>query len=229
MTQSPGGPKKAANAALIASLIGLWPIIGLVVVWALAQGGVGQTEFSLDPKDTSRAVTALLVGLGLTLILCLLGLVFGLRGARKGASARGRSTAAVIMGSVGTLFLVGIVVVGFVLKTQLPGAKEDKLSKQQRIEKCRINQKTIATMLGPEMYGFDHPDAKPEDLKKLDLSPKGDMTSGPIAYTTDKTVLNCPADKNPADVDYAVEVTPEGEVKVRCMDPKGVKEGHNAP
>lgn len=229
MVQSPGGSKKAANAALLASLIGLWPIIGLLVIWALAQWGAGQTEFSLDPKDTSRTVIAVLVGLALTLILALGALVVGLRGAKKGAPARGRSTVAAILGAVGTLFLVGVVVFGLILKSQLPGTREDKLSKQQRLEKCRTNQKNIATMLGPEMYGFDHPDAKPEDLKKLDLSPKGDLMTGPIAYTTDKAVLDCPCDDDPNDIDYAVEITPEGEIKVRCIDPKGVKEGHNAP
>ena len=226
-----GGGRKGGTASLTMALVGLWPIVGAAVLWALTQWGGGESDFTLDPRDTSRNVLILGILLAATFASNVAALVIGLRGLWKGAAARGRAVAGVILAAVGTLFLAAVFTFALVVRSMLPAGGGDKLTRDQRLVKCRGNQKNIATMLGPEMWGFDHPDAKPEDLKKLDLSPAGELIHNDtgIAYTTDPSILNCPADKDRTDVDYAVEITPEGQVKVRCIDRAGVKEGHNAP
>jgi len=222
-----GGSSKAATASLLAALVGLWPVYFLVILWALGRWGGEGGAFSLDPRDTSRNVQALLVGLGAALVLDALAIFLALRTLGRKAAGKGRAVAGLALGILGVLVLAALLAAGLMVRNQLGG--KGKMTQQQEIDKCRGNQRTIATALGPEMWGYDHPDAKPEDLKKLDLSPKGDLSESDtgIAYINDATVLNCPADKDLNDVDYAVDVTPEGAIKVRCIDPKGIKDGHN--
>ena len=42
-----------------------------------------------------------------------------------------------------------------------------------------------------------------------------------------KKNIFCHTLNNMDDVDYAVYITPEGEAKVMCVDPEGIREGHN--
>jgi len=231
-----GGSRTGATWSLIAALVGLWPVVAFgawVVISRFSSGGGG--EFSLDPRDTTKNVTLLGVGFAVAFVAAVTAVVTGLINSRKGKAARGRAIAGMILGGVGVLVFAAMAVGFFAagggaLVAAGTGGGKSKMTKAERITKCRINQKNIAIMLGPEMWGFDHPGAKPDDLKKLDLSPHGDLIQNDsgIAYTTDPGVLQCPSDDNPGGVDYAVEVTPEGEIKVHCINAKGVKEGHNA-
>jgi hypothetical protein len=219
---------KKPTAILIAGLIGVWPIIFILVMWALAQWGGAPGEFSLAPRETTRNVVVLIVAVAATLLLDVGTVVFGIR-ALKRRIGGGRAVAGVILAGLGALAILLLLGAGIALSIIFGRGGGDKLSAEERVRKCRSNQEKITIMLGPEMWGFDHPDARPEDLKELDLSPDGDLVKpedGP-AYTTDPTVFDCPADDDENDVDYAVEITPEGEVKVRCIDPEGIKEGHD--
>lgn len=228
MPENSAVSRKRPTAILFAGLVGLWPILFILVMWALAQWGGGEAEFSLAPRETGRNVVVLIVALGATLALDVGAIVFGIRAIRRGA-ARARAFAGVVMAAVGALAVVLLLIVGIALSVMFGRGGGDKLSPEERVKKCGSNQDKIAIMLGPEMWGFDHPDAKPEDLKELDLSPGGDLVKPEdgTAYTTDPTILDCPADDDEDDVDYAVDITPEGEIRVRCIDPEGMKEGHN--
>lgn len=219
---------KRPTAILCAGLVGLWPIVFILVMWALAQWGGGEAEFSLAPRETGRNVVVLIVALAATLALDVGAVVFGIKAIRR-RPGRARVVAGVVTAAIGALAVVLLLIVGVALSVMFGRPGGDKLSVEERVKKCVSNQEKIAIMLGPEMWGFDHPGTKPEDLKALDLSPHGDLVKpedGP-AYTTDPTVLDCPADDDEDDVDYAVDITPQGEVKVRCIDPEGIKEGHN--
>jgi hypothetical protein len=221
--------KKRATAILAAGAFGLWPIIFIAVIWALAQWGGAGGEFSLAPRETTRNVVMLLAALAVTLAGDVAVIIFALRALRRRAPGRGRAVVGMVMAACGALAILAVVGFGLAISMILGGRGGDKLTREDRIKKCRSNQETIAIMLGPEMWGFYHPDAKPSDLGELDLSPQGDLVEpedGP-AYTTEPTVFDCPADDDEEDVDYAVYLTPEGEIKVTCVDPAGIKEGHN--
>jgi hypothetical protein len=228
MAEESGVSKKKATAMLAAGAVGLWPIAFIALMWALAQWGGAGGEFSLAPRETTRNVVVLVAALAATLALDAGVIFFGVRAFRRGAAGRGRALAGSVMAACGALAI--LIIVGFgIAVSWILGGGDGKSTREDRIKKCRLNQETIAIMLGPEMWGFYHPDAKPSDLEKLDLSPRGDLVEpedGP-AYTTDPSVFDCPADDDKDDVDYAVYITPEGEVKVMCVDPEGIKEGHN--
>jgi hypothetical protein len=229
MVEESAVTKKRATAILAFGIVGLWPIVFIAIMWALAQWGGAGGEFSLAPRETMRNVVILVVALAVTLALDVGVIVFALRALRRKRPGRGRALAGMVMAACGTLAILAVVGFGIAISLILGGGGDDKLSKEERVRKCRSNQEKIAIMLGPEMWGFDHPDAKPSDLEELDLSPRGDLVEpedGP-AYTTDPSVFDCPADDDADDVDYAVYITPEGEVKVTCVDPEGIKEGHN--
>ncbi len=223
-----GGSGKAATASLVAALVGLWPIYFIAAIWFLGQIGAGGGEFSLAPRDTTRNVTLLVAALGAAVVLDGVALFLAVRVWRRRARGKGRATAAFVLAVVSVVIIAALAAFTLILRSQLGGGAKD-LSREQRIAKCRNNQANIATALGPEMWGYDHPDGKPEDLKKLDLSPGGDLVNSDsgVAYINDPSVLICPLDKNNKGPDYAVDVTPEGEIKVRCIYPPGVKEGHN--
>jgi hypothetical protein len=228
MVEESARSKKRATAILVVGAVGLWPILFIVIMWALAQWGGPGGEFSLAPRETTRNVVVLVVALAVTLVLDVGAIVFALRALKKKWAGRGRAVAGMVMAACGALAILVVVGFGIALSLILGGGG-DKLSKEDRIKKCRSNQEKIAIMLGPEMWGFDHPGAKLSELEELDLSPQGDLVEpedGP-AYTTDPSVFDCPADNDETDVDYAVYVTPEGEIKVMCVDPEGIKEGHN--
>jgi hypothetical protein len=219
---------KKPTAVLIAGLVCLWPILFILIMWALAQWGGAPGEFSLAPRGTTRNVVVLVVALAATLLLDAAVVVVGLRTLKRRVG-RGRLIAGVVMAAAGALAILLLVAAGIALSVVFGRGGDGKLSREERVKRCRANQEQIEIMLGPEMWGFDHPEAKAEDLKKLNLSPEGDLVEpedGP-AYTTDPTIFDCPADDDEKDVDYAVDITPEGEVRVRCIDPKGIKEGHN--
>jgi hypothetical protein len=232
MPESGGVSKRGATAVLIAGLVGLWPILFILVIWALMNWGWSEGEFSLAPRDVTRNRVSLAVGIIATLLLDVGAVIFGIRSFVRRVAARGRALAGVIMAAVSALIIVSVFVfigtrIGFGVMFGARGS--DELTLEQRVEKCRQNQEEIAIMLGPDMWLYDHPEAKPEELKELDLSPQGDLIEpedGP-AYATDPAILDCPADDDPDDVDYAVDITPQGEVKVRCVDPAGIREGHN--
>lgn len=220
--------RKRPTAVLIAGVIGLWPILFILIMWALAQWGGAPGEFSLAPRETARNVVVLVAALAATLVLDVGTVVVGIR-ALKRPVGRGRAVAGLVLAGLGALAILLVLGAGVALSVMFGRGGDGKLSSEERVKKCGSNQGEIAIMLGPEMWGFDHPDGRPEDLKKLNLSPKGDLVKpeeGP-AYTTDPTVFDCPADDDEDDVDYAVDITPEGEIKVRCIDPTGIKEGHN--
>lgn len=219
---------KRPTAILVAGLVGLWPVLFILIMWALAQWGGAPGEFSLAPRETTRNVIVLIVALAATLVLEVGTVVVGVR-ALKRRVGRGRAVAGVVLAGVGALAILLLLGAGIALSIIFGRGGDGKLSLEERVKKCRSNQGKIAIMLGPEMWGFDHPDSRPENLKELDLSPEGDLVKpedGP-AYTTDPTVFDCPADDDEGDVDYAVSITPEGEIEVRCIDPAGIKEGHN--
>ncbi len=219
---------KKPTVVLIAGLVGLWPILFILITWALAQWGGAPGEFSLAPRETTRNVVVLAVALAATLVLDAAVVVVGLRTLKRRVG-RGRLIAGVVTAAAGALAILLLFAAGIVLSIVFGRGGDDKLSREERIKKCRANQAQIEIILGPEMWGFDHPEAKAEDLKKLNLSPEGDLVEpeeGP-AYTTDPAIFDCPADDDEKDVDYAVDITPEGEVRVRCIDPEGIKEGHN--
>jgi hypothetical protein len=229
MAAESGASPKRATTTLIAGLVGLWPILFALVLWALAQWGAGEGEFSLAPRETMRNVIVLLVALAITLAWNIVVIVGGIRAWRRRVPARGRALAGLIAAAVGALFVSLVLAGGLAIALSLRGRGEHKLSAEEQVKKCRSNQESLAIMLGPEMWGFDHPEAKPEDLKTLDLSPQGDLIEpedGP-AYATDPLLFDCPADDDPPDVDYVVDITPEGEIKIRCIDPDGIKAGHN--
>lgn len=228
MSEDSAVSPKRPTAILIAGLVGLWPILFVLIMWALAQWGGGEAEFSLAPRETGRNVAVLVVALVATLALDVGAIVFGIK-AIKRRRGRGRAVAGVVVAAIGALAVVLLLLVGVALSVIFGRRGGDKLSAEERVGKCVSNQEKIAIMLGPEMWGFDHPEDKPDDLKGLNLSPEGDLIEpedGP-AYTTDPTVFDCPADDDEDDVDYAVYITPEGEIKVRCIDREGMKEGHN--
>jgi hypothetical protein len=219
---------KTPTAVLIGGLIGLWPILFILIMWALAQWGGPGGEFSLAPRETMRNVVVLVVALAATLLLDVAVVFVGLRTLKRRVG-RGRLVAGVVLAAAGALAILLLVAAGIALSIVFGRGGDDKLSGEERVKKCRANQEQIVIILGPEMWGFDHPDGKAEDMRALDLSPEGDLVKpedGP-AYTTDPTIFDCPADDDEDDVDYAVDITPEGEVRVRCIDPEGIKEGHN--
>jgi hypothetical protein len=229
MVEESAKSKKRATAILAVGAVGLWPILFIIIMWALAQWGGPGGEFSLAPRETMRNVVVLVVALALTFALDVGVVVLALRALKRKWPGRGRAAAGMVMAACGALAILVVVGFGIALSLILGGGGGDKLSKEERVKKCRSNQEKIAIMLGPEMWGFDHPGAKLSELEELDLSPQGDLVEpedGP-AYTTDPSVFDCPADDDEADVDYAVYVTPQGEIKVMCVDPEGIKEGHN--
>lgn len=229
MVEESAVSKKRATAILAVGAVGLWPIVFITIMWALAQWGGTGGEFSLAPRETTRNLVALVVALAVTLALDVGVIVFALRALKRKAAGRGRALVGLAMAACGGLAILMVVGFGIAISSMLGGRGDDKLTTEERVRKCRYGQEKIAIMLGPEMWGFDHPDGKPSDLEELDLSPDGDLVEpedGP-AYTTDPSVFDCPADDDEDDVDYAVYITPEGEIKVTCVDPAGIKEGHN--
>lgn len=229
MATESGTSRKRATLTLIGGLVGLWPILFAFVLWALAQWGGGESEFSLAPRETTRNVVVLVVALAVTWAWNIFIVVAGIRAWRRRVPARGRALAGLVAAVAGVLFVSLILAGGLVIALALRGRGEGKLSAEEQVKKCRSNQESLAIMLGPEMWGFDHPEAKPEDYKELDLSPKGDLIEpedGP-AYATDPLLFDCPADDDAEDVDYVVDITPEGEIKIRCIDPDGIQAGHN--
>jgi len=229
MVEESAVSKKRATAILAFGAVGLWPIVFVAIMWALAQWGGSGGEFSLAPRETMRNVVVLVVALAVTLALDIGVVVFAFRALKRKWAGRGRAIVGMVMAACGALAILVVVGFGIAISLILGGHGDDKLSKEERIKKCGSNQEKIAIMLGPEMWGFDHPGAKLSELEELDLSPRGDLVEpedGP-AYTTDPGVFDCPADDDEDDVDYAVYITPEGEVEVTCVDPEGIKEGHN--
>jgi hypothetical protein len=228
MSDDNAAGRKKRTAVLIAGVIGVWPILFILIMWALAQWGGAPGEFSLAPRETTRNVVVLVAALAATLVLDAGTIFFGIR-ALKRPVGRGRAVAGLVLAGLGALAILLLLGAGIALSIIFGRGGDGELSLEERVKKCRSNQGKIAIMLGPEMWGFDHPDGRPEDLKELNLSPKGDLVKpeeGP-AYTTDPTIFFCPADDNEDDVDYAVDITPEGEIKVRCINQAGIKEGHN--
>ncbi len=210
----------------------MWPILFISIILVLINWGWSEGEFSLAPRDVTRNRVLLAVGITATLLLDIGAVIFGIRSFVRRVAARGRALAGVIMASVSGLTIVSVFVfigILFGFGAMFGTRGRGKLTLEQRVEKCRQNQEEIAIMLGPDMWLFDHPEATPEDLKELDLSPRGDLIEPEdgTAYTTDATVLECPADDDPGNVDYAVDITPQGEVRIRCINPAGIREGHN--
>lgn len=219
------GSAKIATLGLIAAVVGLWPLYFFIIVWAWGQWG-GEGEFSLETYDPTRNVVLLAVSFIIAFAAAAAGVVLGIVNLAQRKPGRKRALAGLILGGVGVLITVTVLVLFLILRGSLTRS-EKRMTLAQEISKCRSNQRTIEMALGPEMWGYDHPGFKPEDLRKLDLSPKGDLTSGEVAYINDQAVLDCPADEDPNDVDYAVDVTPEGVIKVHCIDADGIKRGHN--
>ncbi len=219
--------KSGATASFITGLVSLWPILFFVVLWALAQWG-GEGDFSLAPRDTTRNIVLVVIGLGGALAAAVVAIVFAVAALRRGRAGRRRAIVGLVTGIIGAVVVIAIFALILWVKSMLPSHREGELTAVQRVEKCRENQRNVATALGPEMWGFDHPDEKPEELKELDLSPRGDLVEPDdgVPYI-DPSFLDCPADDDEDDVDYAVDITPEGVIRVRCIDPAGVEEGHN--
>ena len=226
-----GKRKKSSVVSFILGLVGLWPIVFFVVfVLLLVYAGERSAEFSLEPKSTQANRLVLVVAMAASLAVQLTAVVLGIIGRRrtaKGDPGRGLALSAIITGSVGFLFVAAVFSLFLVLSSQF-SRDDGELSAGERVVKCMNNQKNIGTALGPDMWGFDHPDMVSEEIAEIDLSPEGDLINNVagIAYINQGS-LDCPEDDDPGDTDYAVVVNPDGTISVECVDEKGVAAGHN--
>jgi len=93
MVEESAVSKKRTTAILALGAVGLWPILFIALMWALAQWGGAGGEFSLAPRETMRNVVILVVALGVTLALDVGVIVFALRSLKRKWPGRGRAVA----------------------------------------------------------------------------------------------------------------------------------------
>jgi hypothetical protein len=225
------GKKKSPFVAFILGLVGLWPILYFAVFVLLLIFAGGRTaEFSLEPTSPQFNRSILLFALGATVLAQVVAIVLGIIArlrTPKGMPGRGFALAAVFTGAVGFLFVAASFVIFLMILAQF-APDDGELSEEERALRCKENQKHIETALGPDMWGFDHPDMTADEVAGLDLSPEGDLINNDtgIIYI-DPEYLDCPADEDPTDMDYSAAVNPDGTISVFCVDDVGVAAGHN--
>ncbi len=225
------GKKKSPFVAFILGLVGLWPILYFAVfVLLLVFAGERTAEFSLEPRSTQFNRLILAFALGATALVqmtaVVLGIIARLR-TPKGTRGRGFALAAVFTGALGFLFIATLFVIFLAISAQF-APDDGELSDEERVLRCKENRKHIETALGPDMWGFDHPDMTVDMVAGLDLSPEGDLINNDtgIIYI-DPEYLDCPADDDLTDADYSAVVNPDGIISVLCIDDVGIAAGHN--
>jgi hypothetical protein len=217
--------------SFILGLIGLWPILFFAAfIILLVFAGQRTAEFSLEPKSTETNQSILVIALAVTVLIQLAAIIIGiitrLRTPRKGPG-RGLALTGILVGAVGFLFLA-FTSLAYVAVASKFSQDEGELSAEERAAKCEDNQKHIEFALGPDMWGYDHPDMTPEEIAGLDLSPHGDLINNDngILYI-DPEFLDCPEDDDPDDTDYSIVINADGTVSVICVDEAGKAAGHN--
>lgn len=217
--------------SFILGLTGLWPILffaAFIILLILA--GQKTAEFSLEPKSTETNQSILVIALAITAVIQLTAIIVGIitrvRTPRRGPG-RGLALTGILTGAIGFLFLV-VTSLAYVTVSSKFSQNESELSADERAAKCKNNQKHIEFALGPDMWGYDHPDMTPEEIAKLNLSPHGDLINNDkgILYI-DPEFLDCPEDDDPDDTDYSVVINADGTVSVICIDEAGKAAGHN--
>lgn len=225
------GKKNSPFVAFILGLVGLWPILYFVLfVLLLVFAGERTAEFSLEPKSTQFNRLALTIALGATVLVQVTAVVLGIKTllrAPKGTRGRGFALSAVFAGAVGFFFIAALYVIFLTISARF-ASDDGELSDEERILKCKENRSHIETALGPDMWGFDHPDMTVNEVAGLDLSPEGDLINNNtgIIYI-DPEYLDCPADEDPTDADYTAVVNADGTISVLCIDGVGAATGHN--
>lgn len=225
------GKKKSPFVAFILGLVGLWPILFLTTfVLLLVLAGERTAEFSLETRSTQFNQLIFAIALGATALIQIIAVVLGVIARAKtpkGERGRGFASAAIIISVIGFLFIATIFTLFLVISAQF--ARDDgELSDEERVLRCKENRKHIETALGPDMWGFDHPDMTADMVAGLDLSPEGDLINNDtgIIYI-DPEYLDCPADDDPTDADYSAVVNPDGTISVLCIDDVGTAAEHN--
>jgi len=225
------GEKKSPFVAFILGLVGLWPILYIAAfVLLLVFAGERTAEFSSEPRGTQLNRSILALALGATVLVQLTAVVLGIIArlrTPKGTRGRGFALVGVFTGGLGFFFVATL----FVIYLMISGgfASDDgELSADERVSKCNENRRSVETALGPDMWGFDHPDMTADEIAELDLSPEGDLINNDsgIIYI-DPEYLDCPADEDPTDADYTAVVNPDGTISVLCIDDAGAAAGHN--
>ena len=225
------GKKKSPFVAFILGLVGLWPILFLATfVLLLVLAGERTAEFSLEPRRTQFNQLIFAIALGATALIQIIAVVLGVIARAKtpkGERGRGFASAAIIISVIGFLFIATIFTLFLVISAQF-APDDGELSDEERVLRCKENRKHIETALGPDMWGFDHPDMTVDMVAGLDLSPEGDLINNDtgIIYI-DPEYLDCPADDDLTDADYSAVVNPDGIISVLCIDDVGIAAGHN--
>jgi hypothetical protein len=223
--------KKSTFVSFILGLVGLWPILFLATfVLLLVLAGERTAEFSLEPRSTQFNRLIFAIALGATALIQIIAVVLGVIARAKtpkGERGRGFALAAIIISVIGFLFIATIFTLFLVISAQFT-RDDGELSAEEKALKCKDNRKHVEMALGPDMWGFDHPDTTPGELTDLDLSPGGDLIHNDtdIIYI-DPEYLDCPEDEDPNDADYSAVVNADGTISVICIDKAGVAAGHN--
>ncbi len=225
---------KKGVAGFILALIGLWPILFFGIFLALLIfAGDSSAEFSLETRNVAVNQTLFLIALAVTFVVQIVALVLCLSAfinIRKTVIRKGLSLLGIILSTLGILFSVlFIVAVLIIIHYFIPKPPGDDGNDPAAIkDQCIGNQENIEVAVGPDMWGFDYPDDTPEDIVKIDLAPYGDLIDNDsgVAYINEGS-LDCPADDDPDDTDYELCINEDGNIKVRCIDPEGIAQGHN--
>jgi ABC-type transport system involved in multi-copper enzyme maturation permease subunit len=187
---------------------------------------------SIYPYLKTISIIITTVSAGLVALGIIIGINALVKKQRKGALA------GIILGGIWLLLVIALVVLGLVVFSAFKGEKKLPKTEYEKWEKCRHNQQQLELIIN-EFWKKDHPNASKEDIMKLNLGPDGDLVGFKtpegqiIYYTGDMSIFDCPGDGNDKDpqdkdIDYAVDyVDKEGKAHVKCIDPEGVKAGHN--
>ncbi|MCP4230045.1 MAG: hypothetical protein GY771_07845 [bacterium] len=225
---------KKSVLGFVLSLIGLWPILFFgIFIALLVFAGDTSSEFSLETRNVVVNQTLLLIALGITFVIQVVALIFSIsarRGSVKGGKGRALSFWGIICSAIGIAFFLALVILGLYIKFYvIPRPTGDDGDEPAIIkEQCIENQGNIEIAIGPGIWGVEAPEDTPEDIVKLDLSPYGDLieTESGIKCINEES-LDCPVDEDPDDTDYELYLNDEGKVKAKCIDPEGIKQGHN--
>lgn len=167
--------------------------------------------------------TMTIVILGLSLVLAVLAIVFGIIYRRKEKSKL--ASWGLWLGVIWMAFpiILGVSSLKIVqIFKDYKKSPEGLTVEEQVVQDCISNQEQLE-LIANEFWRKDHPDSSEEDIKNLDLGPKGDllgMKKGGrfIYYTGDFGIFNCPEDEDMEDVDYAVDkVDKDGYIHIKCI------------
>jgi len=220
--------------ALSGLLLTLLLLIYLFILAFPASQGLAKIIAPQSIYPYLKTISIVIAGISAALVV--LGIIAGISALAK--KQRRGALAGLILGGIWLVLVIALVVVGLAIFSAFKGEKRLVKTEYEKWEKCRHNQQQLELIIN-EFWKKDHPNAAKEEIVKLNMGPEGDlvgfkMPNGQIIYYTgDMAIFDCPSDgdeKDPQDkdIDYAVDyVDKDGKAHVKCIEPEGVKAGHN--